>query len=606
MSLASVAEVIAVLERGQFLTGPQFDGLRKSLQGQSPSAEALLQELVRRSWLTAFQAQQIARGRGAELMLGSYVVLDVLGKGATGQVYRARHQKMQRQAALKVLRPDIVQDAEVVQRFYREIEIVSQISHPNIVHAFEAGPIGPLLVLVMEYVEGPDLEKLVRQSGPLPVERACAFTRQAAIALQHASERGLVHRDIKPGNLLFSQATGLVKILDLGLARMQQPSANGRTNNLTMLSGHAVTQGTPDYMAPEQALDFHSADTRADIYSLGCTLFFLLTGVPPFAGGNLAEKLMSHQQAEPPLAGLNGKVPPGVVSILRQMLAKSPGERFQTPGAVADALTPFASATTGTNSTLDVAGTPTKKSILLKPQQPLPQNPSIARKQKPGSRSQRRIIFAVVGILLMVPLGVLAFLGLGGPSNSTTVAEQRIRPPSTGDSFVVRSTTGRVGNDTGPAKTNLAPSNPAPPTEAARRGKNLVVNPGFEDGLTGWLPVGGMMAVQGDVHSGKFAAQIEGASGGWQDIAVEPNATYTLSAWGKQEGKAFASLSYRLLNQQGDSISTKLDERHFGPAWGEQNMTIRTTADTARIRLTLWHGASSGTLFVDDVSLVKE
>jgi hypothetical protein len=230
----------------------------------------------------------------------------------------------------------------------------------------------------MEFIDGIDLHRHVRESGPLPVVEAVEFIRQAATGLQHAHERGLVHRDIKPANLLVAQHQprksvsqqttarlsvtrgsvtapklpfGLVKILDLGLARLREAPPDSRSANLTLIAGQSVMQGTPDYMAPEQALDFHAADIRSDIYSLGCTFFFLLTGQPPFAARSLAEKLMKHQCAElPAIQKMRSDIPERLVQVLEKMLAKRPEDRFQTPGEVATALTG-----------LHATGTPTSK-----------------------------------------------------------------------------------------------------------------------------------------------------------------------------------------------------------------------------------------------------
>lgn len=329
---------------------PQLDRLRSRFA----DPRALGQHLLRHGWLTAYQVNLLLQGRAAELVLGPYVLLDRLGEGGNGQVFRARHRTLNRTVALKIMRPELAADAETVGRFHREIELVSQVSHPNIVHAFDAGPIGAALVLAMELVEGHDLDRQVRMHGPLPVAVAAEYIRQAAQGLQHAHENGLIHRDIKPANLLVSggavsgesskktahhSTTHQVKILDLGLARLSHSEVKSATANLTLLYGQEVTQGTPDYMAPEQALDFHAADTRADIYSLGCTFFFLLRGAPPFPGGSLAQKLMQHQQVAPPaIQQLRPEVPAALGRVLDKMLAKRVTDRFQTPGEVADAL----------------------------------------------------------------------------------------------------------------------------------------------------------------------------------------------------------------------------------------------------------------------------
>jgi serine/threonine-protein kinase len=343
MSSDPAAILVRRLSQSALLQPGQLKELTATLQAQFPDPRALAQELVRRGWVTIYQVQQVALGKGAELTLGPYVLLEKLGEGGMGQVFKAKHARLGRVVALKVVRPDLVTDQEVVQRFFREIEVISRISHPNIVHAYDAGPIGKALMLAMEFVDGVDLDKLVKRDGPLPVRQACDYIRQAACGLQHAHEKALVHRDIKPSNLLVAkgqgpQAPGVVKILDMGLARLIQPAPSSRTRNLTVLGGTAWTMGTPDYLAPEQAIEFHKADIRADIYSLGCTLFFLLTGRPPFEG-TLPEKLMKHQQVEPePLEKVRPDAPPELGPVLARLLAKLPAERYQTPAEVAAAL----------------------------------------------------------------------------------------------------------------------------------------------------------------------------------------------------------------------------------------------------------------------------
>jgi serine/threonine protein kinase len=356
----SVATLIETLRAGQFLDQEALAELTRHLQARFREPRSLAKELLQRNWLTPYQVNQLLFGRGTELLLGPYLILERLGEGGAGLVFKARHQKLQRIVALKVLRKELLSDPDVLGRFYREIQIVSRLDHPNIVHAYDAGPITPVAspsapgspsghFLAMEYVEGTDLGRLIKQGGPLPVEQACAYIRQAALGLQHAHEAGLVHRDIKPHNLILSLREGLVKVADLGLARLPRAAnteatavVSGIRGTGTLTPEEAVMLGTADYMAPQQALDFHSADIRADIYSLGCTFYFLLTGQAPFAGGTMAQKLIKHQQADPPpLEHFRPDVPRKVAAALRKMLTKSPERRYQTPAEVAAALEPF-------------------------------------------------------------------------------------------------------------------------------------------------------------------------------------------------------------------------------------------------------------------------
>jgi serine/threonine-protein kinase len=356
--ILSVAALIDGLRQQQLVSQAQLDTIVGDLQRRFPDPRALGKELLERGWLTAYQLNQLAMGHGADLVMGPYRVLERLGEGGMGQVFKARHQRLERIVALKLIRKELLADQEIVSRFYREIQIISGLEHANIIRAYDAGPIGPTHFLAMEYVEGTDLQRLVRQSGPLPPAQACNYVRQAALGLQYAHEKGLVHRDIKPSNLLLlgarsaskgdhgvASSVGVIKILDLGLARLHRNAVNndstseGGTQTLTPAGG--VMMGTPDYAAPEQALDFHQADIRADIYSLGCTLFFLLSGQPPFAGGTIMQRLWRHQAEPPVLDKLSRDTPTELMALLRRMLAKRPEDRPQTPAEVAAAMEPF-------------------------------------------------------------------------------------------------------------------------------------------------------------------------------------------------------------------------------------------------------------------------
>jgi hypothetical protein len=267
-----------------------------------------------------------------------YELLEKLGEGGMGTVYKAMHVNLERQVAVKILPRDKLVDPQAVARFKREMKAVGQLVHPNIVLAHDAGEADGQHYLVMELVEGLDLTQLVARLGPLPVADACELVRQAALGLEHAHHFGLVHRDIKPSNLILTSA-GQTKILDLGLALLNsaQPASG--------LTGDCQVMGTADFMAPEQAADSHAVDIRADIYSLGCTLYKLLTGEPPFAGSQYRtplNKLMAHAQTAPvPIYQVRGGVPAELSNIIGRMLAKSPAERHATPQDIAVALKPF-------------------------------------------------------------------------------------------------------------------------------------------------------------------------------------------------------------------------------------------------------------------------
>jgi WD40 repeat protein/tRNA A-37 threonylcarbamoyl transferase component Bud32 len=274
-------------------------------------------------------------------VIPGYDLLGPIASGGMGVIYKALQLRLNRLVAIKVIRPERLGSASAVRRFQREARIAARLAHPNIVPVFDANQTEDVHYLVMEYVEGTDLARLVREQGPLSIERACTCIRQAALGLQHAFEKGLVHRDIKPGNLILA-AEGGVRLLDLGLARLREPENDDDRSDSSLTQAGAVL-GTPDYMAPEQVEDPHDADIRADLYSLGCTMYFLLTGQLVFPGGSMIQKFDRHRwQPASPVEHLRPDVPPPVAAIVARLLAKKPKERFQTPVELADALEPFA------------------------------------------------------------------------------------------------------------------------------------------------------------------------------------------------------------------------------------------------------------------------
>ncbi len=336
-SLFTAEEFLAELCASGVLPAEATDTLAAEPRGE---ARAWAAELVERGLLTGYQAEQVLAGKGRALVLGKYRVLDRLGAGGMGRVYKAEHVLMKRVVALKVIaEPDGPLGRlpeESFDSFHGEIQAAARLCHPNIVTAYDAAVADGVPFLVMEYVDGIDLEQLVRASGPLPVVTACDYVRQAAVALQYAYERGVLHRDVKPANLLVAAASpgepGLLKVLDLGLACLTAPG--------DMASQGADTlAGTPDYLAPEVARDVRGRDVRSDLYSLGCTFYFLLTGRTPFPGGTWTEKLLRHQLEVPtPLRDLAPGVPGDVVGLVERLLAKTPEDRPATPADLADAL----------------------------------------------------------------------------------------------------------------------------------------------------------------------------------------------------------------------------------------------------------------------------
>jgi formylglycine-generating enzyme required for sulfatase activity len=350
MSIPSVIELVQALREHGLLSPAQLLEVAQQLQPCFTAPQPLAQELVQRGWLTVYQREQLLQGQGRDLLLSSYLLLEPLGRGGMGQVFKARDLHENRLVALKMIRKDRLENADArfvlqaVRRFRRESKAGTQLEHPNIVTLYDAGQINDLHYLAMEYIDGSDLNHLVESSPSLSVAQACDCVCQAARGLQHAYERGLVHRDIKPSNLMLATEGAVVKILDFGLVRLDPRLADDETNSELTQSG--VQLGSVDYMAPEQALDPHQVDIRADIYSLGCTLYYLLTRQVLYPGGTPWQKRLRHQQADVPDVTIpRPDAPRELAAVLRRMLAKRPEERYQTPAEVAAALAPFLSDT---------------------------------------------------------------------------------------------------------------------------------------------------------------------------------------------------------------------------------------------------------------------
>jgi eukaryotic-like serine/threonine-protein kinase len=329
-----------VVKQSNLVTGDVLKRLMTDLQAEGVEVDSrvIADELVERALLTRWQADKLLQGKHKGFFLGKYRLLKLLGKGGMSSVYLAEHVLMRRQCAIKVLPTKRVNDTSYLGRFHREAQAVASLDHPNIIKAYdvdkEMEKDTEIHFLVMEFVDGRSLQELVQQEGPLGFERAADFIRQSAEGLAHAHQAGMVHRDIKPGNLLIDR-NDVVKLLDMGLARFFH---EGEEESLTVAHDEKVL-GTADYLAPEQALDSHSVDARADIYSLGCTFYFLLTGHPPFTEGTLAQRLMSHQtKTPPPVTGDRPDIPPGLLAILEKMMAKKREERYQTAAEVANDL----------------------------------------------------------------------------------------------------------------------------------------------------------------------------------------------------------------------------------------------------------------------------
>src|SRR5690349_6616166 len=282
---ATIDEFLDLVQKSGVADGSRIEALvqKHRADGTLPAELGKFATLmVRDGLLTYFQADQLLQGKWKRFFIGKYKVLERIGTGGMGQVFLCEHKLMRRRVAVKVLPAAKAADPSSLERFYREARAVAALDHPNIVRAYDIDQDEGLHFLVMEYVDGTNLQDLVKKFGPLDVLRACHYVYGAAVGLQHAFELGLVHRDIKPANVLIDRS-GVVKILDMGLARF----FNDDEDALTRKYDETVL-GTADYLAPEQALDSHAVDIRADIYGLGGTFFYLLTGQPPFPEGTVA------------------------------------------------------------------------------------------------------------------------------------------------------------------------------------------------------------------------------------------------------------------------------------------------------------------------------
>ena len=303
----------------------------------------IIRQMMALGWVTRYQTAKILKGQSDELVLGNYLLVTPIGRGGMGVVYQARHRWMERIVALKVFNHRSNEE-QGLRRFQREIQAAARLNHPNIVTAYDADESQGRFYLVMEYVPGEDLVTLIQQNGPFPSAKAISCAIQAAKGLRYAHQLRLVHRDIKPSNLLLDYE-GNLKILDMGLARVDASSSN-HNNAIAeepseLANGHQIL-GTVDFMSPEQADDSTSANEQSDIYSLGCTLFYLLTGSAPFQRSTVIKSLLAHRIT--PLPQINEFVPSapnGLQAVLEKMVAKKPQDRFKTMAEVIKALTPF-------------------------------------------------------------------------------------------------------------------------------------------------------------------------------------------------------------------------------------------------------------------------
>jgi tRNA A-37 threonylcarbamoyl transferase component Bud32 len=345
MESQSVEAVCNLLGRSRLLSAEQIRILHKQWQTVAPNANdvaAFGEWLKANDYLTEFQLNLVLRGQVDHLFFGPYKLLERIGKGRMAGVYKAVH-TLGQPVAIKVLPPSKAKVPELLGRFQREARLAMKLKHPNVVRAFQTGETDGLYYIVMEYLDGETLEDVLKRRGRLPPPEAVRLIHQALLGLQHLFEQGMVHRDLKPGNLMLlggsptSSKDATVKIMDIGLGKalFDEAAAAGQFE----LTNEGSLLGTPDYMAPEQARSAQSADIRADIYSLGCTLYQAIAGHVPFVETNLVRLLMRHATEPPrPLREFNPAVPEGLQQIVDWMMAKDPARRYPTPERAAQAL----------------------------------------------------------------------------------------------------------------------------------------------------------------------------------------------------------------------------------------------------------------------------
>ena len=297
-------------------------------------SEALLNRLVADGHITEYQAQKFRDGQASDIYFGDYVVLDKLGQGGMGTVLLAKHRRMDREVAIKVLPVTALDSKAAVARFFQEVKVAAQLTHPNIVHAYDAGEHHGFQYLVMEFVPGHDLARVLSELGPIPPMLALDYITQAAAGLEYAHRKGVVHRDIKPSNLLLDDE-GMIKILDMGLARIGGGFDDEDSRALTT-TGQMM--GTVEYMSPEQAEDTRVADARSDIYSLGCTLYRLITGNGPYTRDTVVKTILAHRDAVIPSIAMGFPEDPMIENLFQKMIAKNPDDRFQSTTLLIEAL----------------------------------------------------------------------------------------------------------------------------------------------------------------------------------------------------------------------------------------------------------------------------
>lgn len=339
---ANMNTFLDAIVRSGLLDSDQLQQEIKHLsQEQRGDVQSLADQLIKRGKLSSFQAKKLMKGAFGGLLLGPYEVVAPIGKGGMGTVYLARDMNLQKLIALKILPPKKAkQNERMLMRFQRELEINQRVAHPHIAWTYQGGMIQGVFYIAMEFIPGKTLSRLVNDKGPLDVARLAQIAVEVCLGLHHAHTQGVIHRDLKPSNIMITP-NNHAKVLDMGLALIKGEAGGLRE----VIGGQGYVVGSMDYIAPEQIKDAAGVDARADVYGLGCTFYYALTGRPPFPGGTAKEKMHRHRKEEhPPLRSLRSSIPEGFAAIIHKMMAKNPEDRYQSMKEVREAMLPWMTA----------------------------------------------------------------------------------------------------------------------------------------------------------------------------------------------------------------------------------------------------------------------
>jgi serine/threonine protein kinase len=480
MPSSTAESVCNLVIRSRLLSADEVQTLfrrwRDEAEPTETDASPFLAWLAKRQYLTDYQASWLLRGRVDHFFLNQYKILDRIGRGSMAGVYKAVHQLGQ-VVAIKVLPPSKAEQPHLLARFQREARLAMRLKHPNVVRTFQVGETEALHYIVMEYLEGETLEEVLERRKKLPPGEAVRLIHQALLGLQHLHEQGMVHRDMKPGNLMLVPArtegmpdqtlNATVKIMDIGLGRaLFDEGTPGGADNFQLTNEGAIL-GTPDYLAPEQARDARQADVRADIYSLGCVLYHALTGQPPFVDANLVRQLVRHATETPrPLREVNATIPEGLQQIVSMMMAKDPAGRYPTPERAAQALQVFLAG--GSEAAPASAGGPKNDYLKWLDSQPVPAEEIVAappvrpRTPEPTPPEPRQPAPAAP-VIAPAPLKAVA------PKAPAAAAPKRTAPPPVPAGKTrprVRPKSGQADRAAGLVEVELVPLSPEEPRSA--------------------------------------------------------------------------------------------------------------------------------------------